>query len=79
MNLQALHMLTIKMLLIKSNLDAYYDGSINQTRATSYFPNPDFKEHSIKFALDLKNAFKDNIHNCLKSRSVIHQSVKAKL
>ena len=40
MNLYSLHMLTVKMLMVKGNLDTYYDdSSINKTIVDSYFPN----------------------------------------
>jgi hypothetical protein len=72
MNLYSLHMLTVKMLIVKSNVITYYDdSSINQTTVDSYFPNGEYKNYSVMEALKIENAFKKSIYNCLKSQSVI--------
>ena len=72
MNLYSLHMLTVKMLLVRSNLDTYFDnGSINKTTVDSYFPHVDYTNYSVLETLNIENAIKSSIYNCLKSHSVL--------
>lgn len=63
MNLHALHMHTIKLLLVKGNFDTFYnESSVNKTVLSSYFPYGDYRNYSMETTLNLENAFKNGIY-----------------